>query len=58
MGYKVVKQFHGRSIIEGVNGEKIAIVLAEKKIAFEDDKIKMRTQILVNGGYGIHNIEI
>ena len=40
MGDKVVKKIHEKSIINGVNSEKIAIVIAEKKLTIKDDKIK------------------
>ena len=40
MGDKVVRKFHEKSIINGVNGEKAPLSLLKKKLAFEDDKIK------------------
>ena len=47
-----------KSIINGFNGEKGPLSLLRKELAFKDDKKAMRTQILVNEGYCIHNIEI
>ena len=56
MGDKVVKKIHEKSIINGVDGEKAPLSLLKKNLPSRVIKKKMRTKILVNGRYGIHNI--
>ena len=46
-----------KSIINGGNGENNLLYLMRKNFALKDEtKETMRTQILVNGGYCIRNI--
>ena len=58
MGDKVIKNLMKKPIVDSGNGENKAIVLGEKKLALKDEKRKtMWTQILVNEGYCVNNIE-
>ena len=58
MGDNIIKKINEKSIVDGVNDEKGPFSSLRKKLALKDDKkITMRTQILVNEGYCIHNIE-
>ena len=57
---RLSKNLMKKSIVNGGNGEKKAIVLAERKLAFKDDKIKSNanSNSRVNEGYCIHNIKL